>query len=109
MIWDDIHEGMRGVIQNNGLFAGFPVELYGKTGTAEESKSRPNHALFMGYSHYTGQEDIAFAVRIAYGYSSGNAAAAAKDMLSYYYGLEEETQLLTGTADVEGLTNAVTD
>ena len=33
-IWDAIHEGMRGVIRNNGTFNGFPVELYGKTGTA---------------------------------------------------------------------------
>lgn len=109
-IWDDIHEGMRGVIQNNATFSDLPVELYGKTGTAEESRNRPNHALFIGFSHYgEEQEDIAFAVRIAYGYSSGNAAVAAKDMLSYYYNLEDETEVLTGTADSEGLTTAVTD
>ena len=109
-IWDDIHEGMRGVIQNNATFSDLPVKLYGKTGTAEESRNRPNHALFIGFSHYgEEQEDIAFAVRIAYGYSSGNAAVAAKDMLSYYYNLEDETEVLTGTADSEGLTTAVTD
>ena len=109
-IWNDIHSGMRGVIQNNATFADLPVELYGKTGTAEESRNRPNHALFIGYSHYgEEEEDIAFAVRIAYGYSSGNAAVVAKDMLNYYYNLEDETEVLTGTADSEGLTNAVTD
>ena len=109
VIWDDIHEGMRGVILNSAEFKDFPVELYGKTGTAQESKNRPNHGLFIGYSHYGNEEDIAFAIRIAYGYSSGNAKIVAKDMLEYYYNLEEETEILTGTSAQEGISNTVTD
>lgn len=108
-IWDDIHEGMRGVIQSSSEFQDFPVELYGKTGTAQESKNRPNHALFIGYSHYQGQDDIAFAIRIAYGYSSANAKMVAKDVLRYYYNLEDETEVLTGTAAQGGISNTVTD
>ncbi|MDO4491533.1 MAG: penicillin-binding transpeptidase domain-containing protein [Lachnospiraceae bacterium] len=105
-VWDDIHTGMRGVITSSAAFENFPVELSGKTGTAQESSARSNHALFVGYSHYGDQEeDIAMAVRIAYGYSSSNCMMVAKDMLSYYYNLQDETEILTGTSDLEGITN----
>lgn len=105
-VWDDIHQGMRAVITTSPAFENFPVELSGKTGTAQESSTRSNHALFVGYSHYGNQEeDIAMAVRIAYGYSSSNSMMVAKDMLSYYYNLQDETEILTGTSDVEGITN----
>ncbi|MDO4617011.1 MAG: penicillin-binding transpeptidase domain-containing protein [Lachnospiraceae bacterium] len=109
-VWNDIHTGMRGVITSSPAFEDFPVELSGKTGTAQESSARSNHALFIGYSHYGEQEeDIAMAVRIAYGYSSSNCMMVAKDMLSYYYNLQDETEILTGTSDVEGLTNSQQD
>ena len=35
---------------------------------------------------------LLFAIRIAYGYSSTNAKMVAKDMLQYYYNLEDETE-----------------
>ncbi len=108
-VWNDIHQGMRGVVQNAEVFQDFPVELYGKTGTAEENKSRPNHALFIGHSSYETNSDIAFAIRIAYGYSSTNAMAVAKDMLSYYYGIDDESSAITDSAATDGLSNAVTD
>ncbi len=109
-VWNDIHNGMRGVITSSPAFENFPVELSGKTGTAQESSARANHALFVGYSHYGEQEkDIAMAVRIAYGYSSSNCMMVAKDMLSYYYNLQDETEILTGNSDVEGLTNSQQD
>ncbi len=109
-VWEDIHSGMRGVVTNNTNFEDFPVELSGKTGTAQESSTRSNHALFIGYSHYgEEEEDIAFAVRIAYGYSSNNCMLVAKDMLNYYYNLQDETEILTGTSDVEGITNSQQD
>ncbi len=109
-VWEDIHEGMRGVITNNTNFEDFEVELSGKTGTAQESSTRADHALFIGYSHYgEEEEDIAMAVRIACGYSSSNSMMVAKDMLSYYYNLQDETEILTGTSDVEGITNSQQD
>ncbi|MCQ2501397.1 MAG: peptidase, partial [Lachnospiraceae bacterium] len=109
-VWNDIHAGMRGVITTKQAFENFPVELSGKTGTAQESSTRSNHALFVGYSHYGDtEEDIAMAVRIAYGYSSSNCMMVAKDMLSYYYNLQDETEILTGTSDVEGITNSQHD
>ncbi len=104
-IWEDIHQGMRQMIQGSGVLADLGIELYGKSGTAQESETRPDHGLFIGHSHYGSQEDIAFAVRIAYGYSSTNAATVVKDVLNYYYGLEDASKVLTGTSAQDDLSN----
>ena len=106
-IWYRIREGMRLVITENQFFENYPVVVYGKTGTAEESKTRPNHALFVGYSHMEGYPDIAFATRIANGYSSTNALLTTKDMLDYYYHITDD--VLTGESATEGLSSEVTD
>ena len=69
----------------------------GKTGTAQQRTDKANHALFIGYAPYENPE-MAIAVRIANGYSSRNAALVAKDVMSYYFGLKDSSQLLDGTA-----------
>lgn len=96
--WDAVHQGMREVILDKPYFQDLAVEVAGKTGTAQEDKSRPNHAVFVCYAPYSNPE-IAMSVRIAFGYSSSYAAEVAKDVLQYYYGLVDETQLLNGVAD----------
>ena len=107
--WDIIHEGMNKVAKKIPELNQLPVEVYGKTGTAEESDTRPNHGLFIGFAHGEGKEDIAMAIRIPYGYSSTNAAMVAKDILSYYYNVEDKDDVLTGVADSEGASNVRTD
>lgn len=104
-IWEDIHEGMREMIQGSGVLSSLNLELYGKSGTAQESDVRPDHGLFMGHAHSGNKEDIAFAARIAYGYSSTNAATVVRDMLNYYYELEDESEILTGGSTQSGLSN----
>lgn len=96
--WDAIHTGMRQVVQNKSYFSDLAVEVAGKTGTAEQIKSRANHALFVCYAPYESPE-IAIATRIPYGYSSDYAAQATRDIIRYYYGLAEEEELITGVAD----------
>ena len=96
--WDAIHSGMRQVVQGKSYFSDLAVNVAGKTGTAEQTKSRPNHALFVCYAPYETPE-IAIATRIPYGYSSDYAAQATRDIIKYYYGLAEEEELITGTAD----------
>ena len=100
-IWDDVHVGMRGVITetNKSFFEDLNVELAGKTGTAQEAKNRANHGLFIGYAPYQDPE-MAVAVRIAYGYSSLNAAVTAKDICNYYFDLKPDDELITGKAMV---------
>lgn len=96
--WDAIHYGMRQVVENKQYFKNLAVEVAGKTGTAEQTTSRPNHALFVCYAPYE-QPEIGIATRIPFGYSSDYAAQATRDIIKYFYGLAEEDELITGTAD----------
>ena len=106
-VWNNIHVGMRGVITetNKAFFDDLEVELAGKTGTAQEAKNRANHGLFIGYAPYNDPE-IAVAVRIAYGYSSLNAAVVAKDICNYYFELKPEDEIITGRAAVPSTSEA---
>ncbi len=96
--WDAIRLGMRRVVEGKSYFNGLSIRVAGKTGTAQQVASRPNHALFVGYAPYDDPE-IAITVRIPFGYSSDYAAQTAKDIISYYYGLEEEEDIVNGVAD----------
>lgn len=96
--WDAIHSGMRQVVENKSYFQGLGVSVAGKTGTAEQTNSRPNHALFVCYAPYE-QPKIAVATRIPFGYSSDYAAQVTRDIIKYYCGLAEEDELVTGVAD----------
>ncbi len=107
--WGAIHSGMRMVCEDMKIFQNFGVAVAGKTGTAQQVETRPNHALFVGYAPYENPE-ISIAVRIAYGYTSNNSADAARNIISYYYGVEDAGQLLDGQAEnVESSPNTVTD
>ena len=91
--WSAIHSGMRMVVENLSNFDGFSVAAAGKTGTAQESKKRANHALFIGYAPYDSPQ-ITIATRIPYGYTSHNAAEVSKDILGYYFGIDEYRQMV---------------
>lgn len=96
--WQQIYSGMRLVVQKAKAFDDFPIAVAGKTGTAQTSKSRTNHALFIGFAPYEAPE-VTVAVRIAYGYTSSNAASLAADVFSYYFELEDAEELVNGIAD----------
>lgn len=81
--WDALHSGMREVVSTMDRFQGFDIPVAGKTGTAQQT-GHANHGLFVGYAPYDDPE-ITIAVRIANGYSSHNAATAARNVISYYY------------------------
>ncbi len=105
--WDAIHLGMRQVVMDKSYYSDLGVNVAGKTGTAEESKSRPNHSLFVCYAPYEAPE-IAVATRIAYGYTSSYAAQITKEALAYYFDLRDEDDIISGTAQTlqDGATNA---
>ncbi len=96
--WNAIHLGMREVVEDKSYYDDLAVNVAGKTGTAQESSSRANHALFVCYAPYESPE-IAIATRIAYGYTSSYAAQITKDAIEYYYGLSEETEEEQNTAN----------
>ncbi len=96
--WNAIHSGMKRVVEAKTYFHELPVTAAGKTGTAQESKKRANHGLFIGYAPYESPQ-IAMNIRIMNGYSSDYAAQVAKDILAYYYDLKNRDELITGQAD----------
>ncbi|MDO5703253.1 MAG: penicillin-binding transpeptidase domain-containing protein, partial [Lachnospiraceae bacterium] len=106
--WNVIHQGLRAVMESKTEFDDMTVEVAGKTGTAQESRSRPNHALFICYAPYRNPE-VAMAVRIGNGYSSTNAMLTAKDILQYYFGLAAESEIITGTARTDSVNSENVD
>ena len=99
-VWEDIHDGMRRVVQTHEQFNGLGVALSGKTGTAEIDYRQPNHGLFIGYAP-SDQPQYAIAVRIANGYSSGNACTTANDIMEYIFDLADKDTILTGYASTD--------
>lgn len=95
--WNTISAGMIQFAQNNTLLKDMKIPVAGKSGTAQEKTTRPDHALFIGYAPAKNPE-ISLAIRITNGYASGNAVATGKDIINYYFGLEPEDTILTGQA-----------
>ncbi|MFA9377171.1 MAG: penicillin-binding transpeptidase domain-containing protein [Lachnotalea sp.] len=95
--WTAIHEGMRMVVEELDAFKGMDFPVAGKTGTAQESKTKPNHALFVSYAPYDDPQ-IAITVQIANGYASSNAAEVGRDVIKYYFNLADEAEVISGTA-----------
>ncbi len=107
--WDAIHSGMKMVVETHEQFDGLTVDSAGKTGTAQQVPTRPNHALYVGYAPYNDPE-ISIATRIAYGYTSANTAELAASVYKYYFHLEDTSTLLDGQAeDVGAAANAFND
>ena len=100
--WNAVHTGMRRVISDGSarkIFSDLEVDIAGKTGTAEEIKNghRINHAFFVSFAPYQNPE-IAVTVNIPYGYSSSNAATAAKNIYRFYYGYTDLNYILNNSA-----------
>lgn len=106
--WNAIHSGMRKVVEDKSYYKDLSVHVAGKTGTAQESKKRANHALFVGYAPYE-KPEIAIATRIAFGYTSDYAAEISRDVVKYYFNLEDESDLITGTAEIPDAQGNATD
>lgn len=101
--WEAVQTGMKMVVEDLDAFDDVETQVAGKTGTAQESTSHPNHALFVCYAPYDDPE-IAMAVRIPYGYTSGNAAEVSAYIIQYYFGEEDLETLLSELLDDGGST-----
>lgn len=97
--WAAVHAGMEQYAQSTGVFEGFPVPAAGKSGTAQESRLRPDHGLFIGYAPADSPE-IAAAVRIANGYEAAGAVECGREIFEAY--MEEKQRAVVtsvGTYD----------
>ncbi len=86
--WDAVHQGMRNVVAYsagaNELIRQINVHVAGKTGTAQESEVKPDHALFVSYAPYESPE-VSVTCVIQNGYSSANARELAGFIYAYMY------------------------
>ena len=86
--WNSVHNGMRRVITLNTpgseLVNKVNVSVAGKSGTAQESEIRPDHALFISYAPYENPE-VSVTCVLQNGYSSGNAIELAGFVYAYMY------------------------
>lgn len=105
--WNAVQTGMRRVITDSSakkIFSDLPVEVAGKTGTAQEDRSRSNHAFFVSFAPYSHPE-IAVTVNIPYGYAGTNAATLGKKVYEYYYRYTTLDQIMgSGALGVSNVT-----
>lgn len=98
--WDYVQLGMREVVKEGSakkVFKDLDVEIAGKTGTAQETKSRANHAFFVSFAPYSNPE-ISVTVNIPFGYSSSNAALVAKNVYKLYFGYTDINSIINSKA-----------
>ena len=98
--WEILKSGMRHMITDYGSnrflgpASGFPIEVAGKTGTAQNPKSLKtigyDHVWFTGFAPLNDPE-IALVVFIEHGdRSTAVAVPVARDFLKAYFGVEDE-------------------
>lgn len=94
--WRALQEGMRQMVTDyptprRYLGPGnFPIDVAGKTGTAQTRRGEEHHAWFMGYGPYQDPE-LAVVVFIEHGGSSTQVAIpVARDFMAAYWGVETE-------------------
>ncbi len=100
-IWDTVKEGMRQVISSgvmNELCETLPVTIEGKSGTAQEDKTRGDHAVYvMISSDEEGNSELVTTVMIPYGYASTNAGIMAYYATASYYDTEIPSSIYFST------------
>ena len=109
--WTAVHNGMRQVITDSDVpneIEELGLQTAGKTGTAQQDKTKANHGLFIGYAPFENPE-IAIALRVTNGYSSKNALAVAVTYYKYKFNLVPMEEIFTGEATILEHSNATTD
>ena len=123
--WDVVREGMWSVVNSSlgtygSIFSDSEVAntygFSGKSGTAEESETRANHALFISYSPAaTGdtyedvEAEISLVVVIPYGYGASNAAQITEEIYSLYYGITDLDELLSSNKAADNDSTYIAD
>ena len=95
-----VHQGMIKMVKKTESFNSLRkagMEMAGKTGTAQQSKTHADHVLFAGFAPSKNPK-IALCVRITNGYNSGFAAEIGRDMVRKHFKLAKDSELLKGKA-----------
>ena len=81
-----VHEGMKKVVDEGSarsIFEGYPIQVGGKTGTAQLGTGS-NNAIFMAFAPYDDPQ-IAVAVVLEHGVRGANAGQVARDIFDKYF------------------------
>ena len=85
-----VTQGSKGTLRN--AFRDFPIDVAGKSGTAQQSSLRSDHTLFVGFAPYEDPQ-ISVAVMVPFGDSSVSPAPAiAKEVIAEYMGLNYQPE-----------------
>jgi len=87
-----VKEGMLGVTDEGSakkIFSDYPINVAGKTGTAQISKTSSNNALFVSFAPYD-KPEIAVCVVLEHGFRGANAAYVARDIYDKYFALDNK-------------------
>jgi len=90
-IYEIIREGMKNVMDNGSaarIFAGYPITVGGKTGTAQVYSTKSDNAIMTAFAPYE-NPDIAVTCVIEQGYSGTKAGYSIRDVFDYYFGVGE--------------------
>ncbi|MBR1802731.1 MAG: hypothetical protein IJ777_02005 [Clostridia bacterium] len=103
-----ILKGMKGVTSESGgtayyIFSDFPMDIAGKTGSAETGIDGKVNGWFTGFAPYDNPE-IAVVVLIENAGSGGNTAVVAKEIMKEYFGMnvKKVTENVTAIPSTEG-------
>lgn len=96
---DAVKRGMRGVVTEDGtassVFRDYPIEVGGKTGSAQTRSGRSAHGVFVSFAPYDAPE-IAVCVVGEYAGSGGSVAPVAVAIYDEYFGLNQPPQTESG-------------
>ena len=93
-----VTEGKAGTARR--YFEDLPFSIAGKTGTAEQFKSRASHALFAGFAPYENPV-VSIVTAVQFGYSSKYAALISRDVLSAYFDKDANSYRVTNGFKLE--------
>ncbi len=85
-VMDRIHDGMKKVVDEgsaSSIFEGYPIQVGGKTGTAQLGKGA-NNAIFIAFAPFDNPQ-IAIAVVLEHGVRGTNAGRVARDVFDQYF------------------------
>lgn len=104
LVWKYIYKGMYSVTNGPGgtavsilgKTADFPLEVAGKSGTAQESKDKFDHSWFVGFAPYNDPQ-ISVTVTIPHGITGSNSAKVMKEVYKSYFNIKGESEESTLT------------
>ncbi len=89
-VHDLLLNAMRRVTENGSaarVFSNYPIEVGGKTGTAQVNENESNNAIFTAFAPFNDPQIVVSCI-IEHGANGTDAGYAVRDVFDYYFGIE---------------------